>query len=170
RAFSRVLKSATSFLALSLIALQVVAAQIIPRGIYAIEDVNSGKFLGIGPTPDVYPPLDAPRVEETKGGTVIISATVNSPPGYNIVSKEGAVFASARKEPQLLAVESAGQNEVVIKLPNKDEVFTSYPSSNPKFPEIFLQPANGSRNQRYRFLRVDRDLYHGNRFYNQESC
>ncbi|KAF9378465.1 hypothetical protein CPB97_009561 [Podila verticillata] len=130
------LKSATSFLALSLIALQVVVAQMIPSGIYAIEDVNSGKFLGISPTPDVYPPLDAPRVEESKGGTVIISATVNSPPGYNM-SKEGAVFVSALMESELWAVQSAGQGEAQIKLPYENKVFTSYPG---RVPEIVLQP------------------------------
>ncbi|KAF9371176.1 hypothetical protein CPB97_002187 [Podila verticillata] len=175
------LKSATSFLALSLIALQVVVAQAIPNGLYLIQDVDSRKFLGIGPTPHVYPPIDAAvrlfpegdrfvqpwRVEEAEDGAVIISAAGNSPKGYNIVSMEGDVFVSARKEPELWAVESAGQGEVVIKLPYENKVFTSYPY---EFPQIVLRPAEGLPNQRYRFVRIDRELYRSNRFNVQESC
>ncbi|KAF8986574.1 hypothetical protein BGZ52_008559 [Haplosporangium bisporale] len=178
------LKSATSFLALSLIALQVVVAQTIQKGIYLIQDTDSGKFLGIGPTPHIYPPIDTPvrlfnerdpfvqhwRVEEAKDGAVIISAAGSSPQGYNIVSKGDYVFVSAQKEPELWAVESSGQGEVQVKLPFNDKVFTSYPGSSPFDSKILLEPAQGSRNQRYRFVRLDRELYHGNRFYNQESC
>ncbi|KAF9366674.1 hypothetical protein CPB97_006737, partial [Podila verticillata] len=163
----------------------VVVAQMIPSGMYVIEDVNSGKFLGIGPTPLVYPLPDVPvrlfqrghpfverwLVEGAEDGAVIISAAGNSPKGYKIVTKEDAVFVSTQKEPQLLAVEPAGMGEVVIKLPNEDRVFTSLLYSSPdKLPEIFLQPAEGLPNQRYRFLRIDRDLYRSNRFNVQESC
>ncbi|KAI9237431.1 MAG: hypothetical protein BYD32DRAFT_298905 [Podila humilis] len=175
------LKSATSFLALSLIALQVIVAQTIQNGIYLIEDTNSGKFLGIGPTPFVYQPIDAPvrlfdqsdrfvqywRVEGATDGAVIISAARFSPPGYNIVTQGNYIFVSAKKEPQLLAVESAGEGEVVIKLPYQDKIFTSNPSINPGASDILLQPAQGLPNQRYRFVSVD--FYHSSPFNVQES-
>ncbi|KAF8953201.1 hypothetical protein BGZ52_001014 [Haplosporangium bisporale] len=178
------LKSATSFLALSLIALQVVVAQTIQNGIYLIEDIDSGKFLGIGPTPHVYPPIDTPvrlfeyrdpfvqhwRVKEAKDGAVIISAARDSPPGYNIVTKGDYIIVSTEKEPELWAVESAGRDEVQIKLPFNDKVFTSYPGSNPFDSKIVLQPAQGLPNQRYRFVRLDRNLYRSTRFNVQESC
>ncbi|KAF9207218.1 hypothetical protein BGZ59_011281 [Podila verticillata] len=141
------LKSATSFLALSLIALQVVVAQTIQNGIYLIEDIDSGKFLGIGPTPHVYPPIDTPvRLFEYRDPFV-----------QHWRVKEA-------KD------ESAGQDEVQIKLPFNDRVFTSYPSSNPFDSKIVLQPAQGLPNQRYRFVRLDRNLYRSTRFNVQESC
>ncbi|KAF9367344.1 hypothetical protein CPC16_006609, partial [Podila verticillata] len=141
-------------------------------------------FLGIDSTPDVYPPIDTPvrlfnertpfvqhwRVEEAKDGAVIISAARNSPPGYNIVTRGDYVFVSTEKEPELWAVESAGPGESQIKLPFNDKVFTSYPGSSPFDSKIVLQPAHGLPNQRYRFVRLDRNLYRSTRFNVQESC
>jgi hypothetical protein len=176
----RMLKSTTSFLALSLIALQVVVAKAIESGLYLIQDVNSGLFLGSEPVPLVYPPMDAPirlfpghhhfvkrwNVKETGDGALIIFAGRSSPDDYKIVSKDNHVVVSAQKAPEAWAVESAGEDTVQIKLPYQDKVFTT---NFDEYSQIALEPAQGLPNQRYKFIRLDRALYR-NRFNVQESC
>ncbi|KAF9375339.1 hypothetical protein CPB97_011521 [Podila verticillata] len=179
---SRMLKSATSFLALSLIALQVVVAQFIETGTYVIQDTSSGLYLGIGPVPRTFPSVDVPvrlfpeghyfvekwNVKKDDNGAFTISSKQGVPQGYAIVSDyAGNVIVSVRKAPEAWAVQPAGEGNVQIKLPFQDEVFTT---NEDKDIPITLQPAQGLDSQKYRFVRVDRQLYHSNRFYNQESC
>ncbi|KAF9013012.1 hypothetical protein CPC16_008440 [Podila verticillata] len=173
------LKSATFFLALSLIVLQVVVAKVIESGTYLIQDTDSGLYLGLDPIPATYPPRDVPvrlfpkghyfvekwNVKKTHDGALTIFAGHGSPQNYKIVSKGDYVFVSAQKAPEAWAVESAGEDNVQIKLPYQDRVFTT---THDVYSPITLQPARGLPNQRYKFIRIDREHYR-NRFYNQGS-
>ncbi|KAG0034136.1 hypothetical protein BGZ82_005864, partial [Podila clonocystis] len=178
------LKSASSFLVLSLIAIQVVVAKAIENGIYLIQDTNSGKFLGIGPVPRVYPLMDVPvrlypegdyfvekwNVQQTNDGAFVIAAGRGSRDDYKIVAEDDAVYVSARKTPKEWAVTSVGDNKVEIKVPYNDAVFTA---DEKAFPQITLQHAQGLPSQQYRFVKVHRELYHPyqrSRFNVQESC
>ncbi|KAG0038705.1 hypothetical protein BGZ82_011100 [Podila clonocystis] len=178
------LKSASSFLVLSFIAIQVVVAKAIENGIYLIQDTNSGKFLGIGPVPHVYPLIDVPvrlfpegdyfverwNVKQANDGALVIASGRGRPDDYKIVAKGDTVIVSGQKAADEWAVTSVGDNKVEIQVPYNDAVFTADEEAD---PQITLQRAQGLPSQQFRFIRIDRELYHPyhrSRFNVQESC
>ncbi|KAG0332345.1 hypothetical protein BG000_010103 [Podila horticola] len=175
----RMLRSASSFFVLSLLALQVAIAKAIESGIYVIQDGN-GRELGIGPIPHIFPPPDVPvrvfergshwvekwQVEEAKDGALTITAVQRNQLPYKIVTKGDYVFASTEKAADTWSVTSVGGGQVDIKVPNKDEVFTT---GKYEFDPVTLQHAQGLPSQKWTFIRIDRELYHRNRFCGQEA-
>ncbi|KAK5828957.1 hypothetical protein F5H01DRAFT_329240 [Linnemannia elongata] len=177
------LRSAASLIVLSLVAIQAAVASTIRPGTYVIQDSRSGLFLGIGPAPPVYPPLDIPVsllppnspfskewiVKEGDDGGIIIAAGRGNPEGYKIARYENEVIVSAGKAPETLETSQVGGGSLVvqIKLPYEDSVFTANPND---FPQVTLQRSNGEDNQIFRFIPIDRDLYHRNRFTVQDTC
>ncbi|KAG0041089.1 hypothetical protein BGZ89_007675, partial [Linnemannia elongata] len=110
------LRSAATLIVLSLVAIQAAVAISIRPGTYLIQDTQSGLFLGIGPVPPVYPPLDAPVrlfpqdvpyykewiVKEGDDGGIIIAAGRGGPQDYKIVRNKynSDVIVSALKAPE----------------------------------------------------------------------
>ncbi|KAK5828955.1 hypothetical protein F5H01DRAFT_329237 [Linnemannia elongata] len=179
------LRSAASLIVLSLVAIQAAVASTIKPGTYLIQDSRSGLFLGIGPVPPVYPPRDVPVrllpeqmalherwiVKEGDDGGIIIAAGRGGPEDYKIVRNKynNDVIVSALKAPETWEASQVGGGSLVvqIKLPYEDSVFTANPND---FPQVTLQRSNGEDNQIFRFIPIDRDLYHRNRFTVQDTC
>ncbi|KAG9069613.1 hypothetical protein KI688_010517 [Linnemannia hyalina] len=178
------LRSATSFLVLSLVAIQAVVASTIRPGTYLIQDTRTKLFLSIGPVPRLYPSIDvAVRLfpesspflepwtvkEGADGGIIVISARSGVPDKYRITSKENAVIVSVQKKPETWNTEQVGEGPLVvaIKMPYDDKVFTA---NEDEFPQVTLQPSIGEDNQRFRFIPIERELYHRNRFTVQDTC
>ncbi|KAG0059899.1 hypothetical protein BGZ92_006839, partial [Podila epicladia] len=159
----------SSFVVLALFILQVAFALIIEPGTYYIES-DDGRVLSIGPIPFVYPPPDVPvrllerdsrliskwEVKPAANGAVEI--TTRGDYGefeYKIIRGEhNWVFASTQKAPQPWSVTSVGGRQFGIQLPNEDEVFTSHEYS---FPQVTLEPSEGLPDQKWTFIRIDRD-------------
>ncbi|KAF9901003.1 hypothetical protein EC991_006619 [Linnemannia zychae] len=180
-------RSAASVIALSLVAIQVAVASTIKPGVYLIQDLRTNLYLGIGPVPPVYPPLDVPlrlvpenvafydkwRVSEGEDGGIIISSGRGGPDDYKIVNKDDAVFVSAVKSPEVWEASRIGGErlDVEIKLQYKDRVFTS---DKDGFPQVTLKRAVGEDNQHFRFIPIEREhmreLYHHSRFTIQDTC
>ncbi|KAG0080176.1 hypothetical protein BGZ93_003003, partial [Podila epicladia] len=173
------LRSASSLLVLSLLALQVAIVKAIENGIYVIED-SFGHGLGLGPIPHIYPPPDVPvrifdrgshfvehwKVQNVANGDVIISGVRRGHEDYKIVSKGDYVYVSTQKHDDAWSVTSAGGNQVDIKVPYKDEVFTT---GIVEHDIVTLQHSQGLPTQKWNFIRIDRELYQRNRFCVQES-
>ncbi|KAG0277961.1 hypothetical protein BGZ95_005010 [Linnemannia exigua] len=186
-----------SSLLLAFITFQVVVARTIKSGTYLIQDVK-GAFLGIGPVPDVNPLPDTPvRLFEQdsrfvqrwlvkeQNGAFAISMGHGRPDDYKIVPKGDFVIVTTEKNTDVWSLESSDEKEVVIRSPYSDLVFTT---DNDHF-QLTLQPDQGLAEQRFRFIRIERDvydpividqdpyrsnrmdheLYRLNRFYNQDS-
>ncbi|KAG0361929.1 hypothetical protein BG005_007116, partial [Podila minutissima] len=157
------------FVVLALLFLQVALALSIEPGTYYIES-DDGLLLSVGPVPLIYPPPDVPvrlfergspfdskwEVRSTEDGGLLISTRSSIPQfDYRIVNRNGEVYVSAtQKTPQIWSVTSVGGGQFDIKLPYEDEVFTSDYES---FPQVTLQAAEGLPNQKWNFIRVDRD-------------
>ncbi|KAF9310923.1 hypothetical protein BG003_007958, partial [Podila horticola] len=137
----------------------------IEPGTYLIQDFT-GRSLATGP-PDAPVRLsergDRWEVKAQDGGLVI--STRSQFGQLSVVIRDGIVFASAQKKPELLSVNSAGDGRQVIKLPNSDDLFTSVPFD----ALVRLQRAEGQIGQLWTFIPIDRELYHRNRFCQQES-
>ncbi|OAQ36770.1 hypothetical protein K457DRAFT_886174 [Linnemannia elongata AG-77] len=177
------LRSAASLIVLSLVAIQTVVASTIRPGTYLIQDSRSQLFLGIGPVPPVYPPLDAPVslvpqdspfnqrwiVKEGDDGGIIITTGRDGPYDYKIVRNDNDVIVSARKAPETWEASQVGDGSLIvqIKLPYEDRVFTA---NQDDFPQVTLQRSIGEDNQIFRFIPILRDLYHPNRFTVQDTC
>ncbi|KAF9540767.1 hypothetical protein EC957_003740 [Mortierella hygrophila] len=177
------LRSATSFLVLSLVAIQAAVASTIRPGTYLIQDVRSNLFLGIGPLLPVYPPMDVPlrlvpehiasyekwNVREGDDGGIIIFAGKGGPDDYKITSRDNNVIVSVQKNPETWDAQQVGGGPLVvaIKLPYEDKVFTA---NGGVYSEVTLQPSIGGVNQIFRFIPIERDLYHRNRFTFQDTC
>ncbi|KAF9114035.1 hypothetical protein BGX30_006746 [Mortierella sp. GBA39] len=177
------LRSATSFLVLSLVAIQAVVASTIRPGTYLIQDVRSNLFLGIGPVPPIYPPIDVPLrlvpdriafnekwiVREGADGGIIIFNGRGGPNDYKIASRDNDVIVSAQKAPETWDAQRVGGGPLVvaIKLPYDDKVFTT---NEDEYPQVTLQPSIGEDNQQFRFIPIERELYHRNRFTVQDIC
>ncbi|KAF9299617.1 hypothetical protein BGZ74_008840 [Mortierella antarctica] len=174
----RMLRSASSLFVLSLLALQVAIVKAIDNGIYLIEDIYGGR-LGLGAIPDIYPRPDVPvrvferdshfvehwKVKNADDGALTISvANGGAHDGYKIIAEGDYVFASTEKHADTWSVTSVGGDQVQIKVPYKDEVFTTG-----HYEFVTLQPAQGLPSQKWNFIRIDRELYHRNRFCVQES-
>ncbi|KAG0030661.1 hypothetical protein BGZ82_007329 [Podila clonocystis] len=174
------LRSASSFFVLSLLALQVAVAKAIESGIYVIQD-EFGLELGLGPIPLVYPPPDVPvrvfkkgshwvdqwKVEKSDHGALTITNVHGGDDAYRIIAKGDTVFASTQKSTDdKWSVTSVGGSQVEIKVPYKDEVFTT---GREQFDIVTLQHAQGLPRQKWNFIRIDRELYHRNRFCDQEA-
>ena len=155
-------------LALTLVVLQGVLAFIEPGRYLILTEDN--RFLSIGPVPLVYPPIDVPvrlldrrfqneawDLREVEGGFTIRQPG-NRRDVYGLIrQKDGAVFASATSKPQTWAVNNAGSGLFTIGVANDDLLFTQTPD---KFPQVVLEPADGSDVQRWQFIRIDRDDLH----------
>ncbi|KAK3819359.1 MAG: hypothetical protein JOS17DRAFT_756275 [Linnemannia elongata] len=177
------LRSAASFIVLSLVAIQAAVASTITPGVYLIQDVRSRLFLGIGPVPPSFPLRDVPVqlvsedaafnypwfVKEGTDGGIIIAARDGGPNDYKITYEGPEVIASARKAPQTweAAQVGGGPFEVAIKLPYDNRVITADLNV---FPQVTLQPSVGENNQRFRFYPIRPQLYHRNRFTVQDTC
>lgn len=156
--------------------LQAAFTLAIEPGTYLIQDYE-GRFLGIRPDPGSIPPLDVivhlfehghPFVDKwqvkAQDGELVIS-THNPSGQFSLIIKHGIVFVSAEKMPELWSVNSVSGDRYVIKLPNSNEVFTSLQSG----AFVQLQPSNGKDDQKWNFIRIERELYHSNHFCQQES-
>ncbi|KAF9312546.1 hypothetical protein BG003_006161 [Podila horticola] len=176
------LRSASSLLALAALCLQVALAKI-ETGTYLIQDFE-GNFLGVGPVHPIYPPPDVPArllppsvyaqrwlVRQNDDNTLTISVGKGYPDDYKLVSRDDVVFVSAQKDPEPWSVTSVGDNKVEIKSPYEDSVFTAEPYHREE--QVRLRPARGLPNQKWNFIRVDREnIYHRgsrNRFCKQEQ-
>ncbi|KAF9328162.1 hypothetical protein BG006_008608 [Podila minutissima] len=171
------LRSASSLFVLSLLALQVAIVKAIDNGIYLIED-NYGGRLGLGAIPDIFPRPDVPvrvferdshfvehwKVKKADDGALTISVASGAHDGYKIIANGDYVFASTEKNADTWSVTSVGGHQVEIKVPYKDEVFTTG-----HYEFVTLQHAQGLPSQKWSFIRTDRELYHRNRFCVQES-
>ncbi|GJJ73088.1 hypothetical protein EMPS_05446 [Entomortierella parvispora] len=157
------------FIALTLICLQGVFGFIEP-GTYLIQTIDD-KYLSIGPVPPVIPPLDIPARLSARPRDHLWEVRPADDGGYTIRevqrrrrgeptnvyglnrNEDEAVILSARKAPQSWAVDSAGEGLFTIGVVNQDSLATV---NEDEYPPIILQPANGSPDQRWRFVRVDR--------------
>ncbi|GJJ73081.1 hypothetical protein EMPS_05439 [Entomortierella parvispora] len=156
-----------SFFALTLICLQGVFGYIEP-GLYVIQTLDN-KFLSIGPVPPVFPPHDVPAQLTTNpheveiwdvrpagdgGYTIRQRQRGDSKMTYGLNQDEGrAVIVSAMKAPQSWAVDYAGDGRFTIGVVNQDNLVTV---NGREFPPVVLRPANGSPDQRWRFVQMDR--------------
>ncbi|KAG0354464.1 hypothetical protein BGZ54_001629 [Gamsiella multidivaricata] len=171
---------ASSFLVLCLFFVQVAIARVLEPGKYFIQD-NRGNYLGIGPVPPIYPPIDVPArlvpnhiaekwiVDLADNGAFTISAGRGRHDDYKLVSREDVVYVSARMAPEPWTMTSAGDGKFMIQAPNRDLVYTA---NVDEFPHVTLQPASGEDSQRWTFVRIDRDNYwrgYRNRFCVQEE-
>ncbi|KAF9972304.1 hypothetical protein BGZ73_004581 [Actinomortierella ambigua] len=159
----------TTFFALSLLAVQAAIVQALEDGIYRILDARGQYGLGIGPVPPVYPPIDVPLrlfqggspfvnqwlVKRASGSEYTILDVHGGQYAYKIVPRENDVFVSAVKAPFAWTVTHAGQDAYTIKLPNDDLVVTGIVD---EYPQVTLQPADGSGEQKWVFVKVD-DMY-----------
>ncbi|KAF9112750.1 hypothetical protein BGX30_007207, partial [Mortierella sp. GBA39] len=160
----------------------VVASTIRP-GTYLIQDIRTNLFLGIGPVPIIYPPPDVPlrllpeqialrdrwTVKEGADGGIIIFNGRGRPDDYKITYKDDIVIVSTQKAPETWDAQQVGGGPLVvaIKLPYDDRVITS---NEDDFPQVTLQPSIGENNQHFRFIPIERELYHRNRFTVQDIC
>ncbi|KAG0041589.1 hypothetical protein BGZ83_001603 [Gryganskiella cystojenkinii] len=161
-------RSLSSALVLTLVALQVVAARVLSTGTYMIEDCD-GKLLGIGPVPPVYPPMDVPvrlfdrgspfaerwLVREMDDGVFVISAGHGRPEDYKIVARNDAVFVSAVKTAETWSLDMSSKKDVIIRAPHSNNVFTV--EENDQYAPLKLRQDEGQNNQRFKFIRIDRD-------------
>lgn len=177
------LRSATSFIVLSLVAIQAAVASTIRPGTYLIQDVRTKLFLGIEPIPHGWPPVDSPvrlvsehvafrdlwTVKEGDDGGIVIFTGKGRPGDYKITHEHKDVIVSAQKAPTTWAAEEVGGGPLVvtIKAQYEDRLFTT---DELAYPQVTLQPSNGGDNQRFRFIPIERDLYHRNRFTVQDTC
>ncbi|KAF9321458.1 hypothetical protein BG006_002612, partial [Podila minutissima] len=95
-------------------------------------------------------------VKSAADGGLLISTRTDIPQfHYSFVNRHGAIYVSTtQKAPQIWSVSSVGGGQFDIKLPYEDKVFTSEEDS---FPQVTLQAAEGLPNQKWNFIRVDRD-------------
>ncbi|KAF9535888.1 hypothetical protein EC957_001763, partial [Mortierella hygrophila] len=86
-----------------------------------------------------------------------------------ITSRDNNVIVSVQKNPETWNAQQVGDGPLVvaIKLPYEDKVFTT---NKDVYPQVTLQPFIGEVNQRFRFIPIERDLYHRNRFTVQDTC
>ncbi|GJJ73086.1 hypothetical protein EMPS_05444 [Entomortierella parvispora] len=138
----------------------------IEPGLYIIETLDD-RFLSIGPVPPIYPPVDVPvrlsnsppleeiwDVRPVDDGGYTIRQRGDSKMTYGLNQDQGkAVIVSARKAPQSWAVNNAGDGLFTIGVVNQDSLVTV---NREEFPPVVLRPANGSPDQHWRFVRVDR--------------
>lgn len=169
--------------------LGVFALLLVLQGVFAFIEpgryliiTEEERFLSIGPVPLVWPPIDVParlldrrfhdeawEVREVEGGYTIRQPG-DRPGVYGLVQRDDAVFVSATSESQTWAVNNAGNGLYTIGAANEDLLFTQSPD---KFPQVLLTPSDGSNNQRFRFVQIERDprafgrLYRKGRFNRQ---
>ncbi|CAE6397915.1 unnamed protein product [Rhizoctonia solani] len=139
----------------------------IQPGTYMIHPTgDEGQGLGIGPVPLIYPPPSVPArilpksmmepftLKPQEGNTYQLAAPKDS---WYVMPKDEYVFLIPRETsgaPQSWSVQSTGPGTYRVQLPNKDLVWTCFPE---EFPQIQLKPANGSQEQSWKFVRIDRD-------------
>ncbi|KAF9992595.1 hypothetical protein BGZ79_002881 [Entomortierella chlamydospora] len=161
-------RTTVSFIALSLIAVQAAIAQTLESGVYRIYDSYGRNAFGVGPIPIIYPPPDVPLrlftggsplvdrwyVVRTSGDRYTIRVGSGRSGDYRIIPRGNDVFVTATKAPQEWSITEAGDGQFVIQILNQDSIVTS---EEERRPPLALEPANGSPDQRWRFVRIGDD-------------
>ncbi|KAK3819343.1 MAG: hypothetical protein JOS17DRAFT_756235 [Linnemannia elongata] len=176
------LRSAASFIVLSLVAIQAAVASTITPGTYLIQDVQSHLFLSILPAPPglpLAPVVLVPNpeaigtlwtVEKGVGNGILISARSGGPDDYQMTHSGKEVIVSIHKTPETswhTEEVGGGPDVVTINLSNDDNFITSNEHAR---PQVTLQDSYGAGNQYFRFIRIKRSLYHRTHFTIQDSC
>ncbi|KAF9163760.1 hypothetical protein BGX21_001514 [Mortierella sp. AD011] len=176
-------RTTVSFIALSLFAVQAAIAQSLESGVYKIYDSYRENSFAIGPVPIVYPPLDVPlrllpagspmvnrwHVTRTSGDRYTIIEGDGRSDNYKIIPMGDNVFVSATGPPREWSITEAGDGQFVIQIPNQDSIVTAHEGED-VFPPLALEPANGSPNQKWKFVRIDfDDSYHWGSYHRKGS-
>ncbi|CAE6468038.1 unnamed protein product [Rhizoctonia solani] len=139
----------------------------IQPGTYMIYPVNGDEQgAGIGPVPLIYPPPTVPlrilpqsmiepfTLKPDDGNTYQLTAQRDH---WRVVPKEDSVFIQPIEnggQPKSWSIQPTGPQTYRVQLPNFDQVWT-YDSDG--FPQVTLRPANGSQEQNWKFVRIERD-------------
>ncbi|KAG0364066.1 hypothetical protein BGX24_004789 [Mortierella sp. AD032] len=167
-------------LALTLVFLQGALAFIEPGRYIIVTEEN--RYLTIDPDslfislPDLPArllkyrlPSETWEVKQVEGGYTIRQSG-DHPNVYGLVNKDGAVFVSARPEPQTWAVGQADVGVYTIRAAYKDLLLTQFPDD---YPQVLLKRADGLKAQRWILIPIIRDsralgrLYGKSRFNSQ---
>ncbi|EUC58408.1 hypothetical protein RSOL_250720, partial [Rhizoctonia solani AG-3 Rhs1AP] len=127
---------------------------------------DEGQGAGIGPVPLMFPPPPVPlrilpthimepfTLKPQDGNTYQLTAQRES---WSVVPRDENVFLHARDLPgptHSWSVQPSGSGNYRVQVPNNDQVWTFFRDD---MPQVQLKPANGSQEQNWKFVRIERD-------------